>query len=391
MKKEKFFIKDKLCSILIFLLFSIISCQPKDKFEWNAGISAPKNYIAGGPFVEYFYNGESVAGTSSNTGIDPGWGNTSGGYTGGEKFKPIPDSVVVNWRCGVDLVEYKMGKKLPREKMLELFKNKFVGENGNKGNYTQIVTGFAPSGNVTIWLSGGRINTEIIKFKASPIKEYDPYDSESVTLWTSTGEEAKEIFKYLYIHGLPYKIWETGEKEYDYEVGFSNMNDFDFSLIVHLLSKEGSYIFMNEDEYIIPYKKWLENKVTDKLKKGKLPVHMNVQWVSKDNQQWYEGEIILPSDFKTTFENFSKKNKVTNIFLVMDKVNPNDNFAMGTLWLQSQRNKDEVMKFRLAKANVLDKKFPLSKYSLPKNYQIQKWEGRVPIQKPTDFDFYQEP
>lgn len=61
--------------IKYFLLIIIIfqSCEPRDKFRWNAGISAPKNYIAGGPFIEFFYQGQSIAGNSSGTGINPGW------------------------------------------------------------------------------------------------------------------------------------------------------------------------------------------------------------------------------------------------------------------------------------------------------------------------------
>ena len=57
----------KIKNIALFLpnLLLIISCGPKDKFEWNAGISAPIYYGASGPFVEYFYKGNGVVGTSA--------------------------------------------------------------------------------------------------------------------------------------------------------------------------------------------------------------------------------------------------------------------------------------------------------------------------------------
>ena len=56
----------------IFLLFVLLaSCQSskekakgEDKFGWNAGISAPKNYIAT-PFVEYLYQGKTIVATLS--------------------------------------------------------------------------------------------------------------------------------------------------------------------------------------------------------------------------------------------------------------------------------------------------------------------------------------
>lgn len=112
-----------LCYLLLFF-FSVLSCQPKDKFGWNAGLSAPKNYASGAPFVEYFYKGKSVAGASSGTGADQGWGITSGGYTGGDIYKDVPDSVSVHWVCSVDNLLYKGGFKLPREKILNFFKEK---------------------------------------------------------------------------------------------------------------------------------------------------------------------------------------------------------------------------------------------------------------------------
>ena len=384
MMKLKFLISVFL--ICLLFLFSITSCQPKDKFEWNAGISAPKNYIAGGPFVEFFFDGKSIAGTSSNTGINPGWGNTSGGYTGGEKYKPVPDSVVINWRCGVDLIEYKIGAKLPREKMLELFKNKYVAENGSKGNYTQIVTGFAPGGNIVIWLTGGRINKEIIKLKANPIKEYNPYDSESVTLWTSTGEEAKEIFKYLYIHGLSYKIWETGEKEYDYDIGFASEGNNIKPDIVTFRSKDGSWYqpqYIEGDIFSIDkmdYQKFKYIENNNKLRKIKLPVEIEFEF--ENNNKYYSTNIVLPNDF----EKYFSKSDFDRIVIGIKKDGTD-----GIIWVEGKNERREVMRFKVFEAkNDEMKSYIPGGYSLPKNFQFPKWEGRIPILKPTDFDYWQE-
>ncbi len=101
---------------VVFLLSGLlISCQsPKEKardeekFSWDAGISAPKNYPSA-PFVEYFYQRKSIAGASTGVGSDQGWGITMGGFTGGDVFKPVPDSVFVKWRCAFDLIEYEGG------------------------------------------------------------------------------------------------------------------------------------------------------------------------------------------------------------------------------------------------------------------------------------------
>jgi len=204
----------------IFLLFSLlISCQsPKDKakqeekFSWEAGISAPKNYPSA-PFVEFLYQGKNVALASTGVGSDQGWGITMGSFTAGDIFKPVPDSVFVKWRCAFDLIQYQGGFRLPRKKMLALFnkgtKDPYTGQNEE---YSTLVAGTAPGGNVTIWMKSGPIITEILKFKAKKIGQEGRYDPHTVTLWSSTGQEAKDILKYINFHGVPYKIWETGEK-----------------------------------------------------------------------------------------------------------------------------------------------------------------------------------
>ncbi|SQB28796.1 Protein of uncharacterised function (DUF2931) [Chryseobacterium jejuense] len=162
MKKAK---NALLFSLTLVLLLQIVGCHPKDKFEWNAAWSAPKFYGNGGPFVEFFYQGKSIAGASASIGADPGWGTTSGSYAGGDIFKPVPDSISVKWICAIDGYRYEGGSRLPQDKMLSLFRNGWNSK-GEKENYTQIIAGFAPGGNVTVWVSGQGNNKEIINFKA---------------------------------------------------------------------------------------------------------------------------------------------------------------------------------------------------------------------------------
>ena len=189
-QKVRFF----LCNFLIIGLF--VSCQPKDTFDWNAGLSAPKYYGASGPFVEFYYHGQSIAGSSSGAGIDQGWEITSGGYVGGDKYKPVPDSIAINWICGVDRYYYEGGIKLPREKMLELFKKKVIDSYGAQQEYDVIVAGMAPGGNVTIWMQGGTGSTEICRFKAKNKgiwKENDPDYSKYIKEHRSLSDGFKGI------------------------------------------------------------------------------------------------------------------------------------------------------------------------------------------------------
>ncbi|OCA79495.1 hypothetical protein BBH99_18770 [Chryseobacterium contaminans] len=116
--------KIKNIALLLPNLLLIISCGPKDKFEWNAGISAPKNYISGGPFVEYFYQGKGVAGTSANVGINPGWGMTSGGYTGGDFVEGV--IYFVNKQKQDEVMRFRLGRFNDEQKKLNTLPKGFV-------------------------------------------------------------------------------------------------------------------------------------------------------------------------------------------------------------------------------------------------------------------------
>jgi hypothetical protein len=372
---------------LIIGLFA--SCQPKDTFSWNAGLSGPKNYPSGAPFVEYFYQGKSIAGASSGTGADQGWGITSGGYVGGDRYKPVPDSIAIKWVCSVDNLVYKGGFKLPREKMLELFKRKVIDSYGDQNDYSVIIAGMAPGGNVTVWMQGGYASTEIAKFKILKGDEDqnidDDYRRKEIKSWGN-------YLTYWKIHGIPYSVWEKGEKEYPYDIGFTTEEEDkkDYSIAIAGYTKDGSIIYSNEDP--IPYLKWNENVKLKVAKDKKLPVEFYIQWISQDDQQWYEAQIVLPNDLERQFIEFQKKHDNVFLNVGMDKVLENKPYTFGRIWLENFKEKIEIMKFRAAKLNVektRKKKYEVSKYSLPKDFVFPKWEGREPIEFP-ELDYWQE-
>jgi hypothetical protein len=49
------------------------------------------------------------------------------------------------------------------------------------------------------------------------------------------------------------------------------------------------------------------------------------------------------------------------------------------------------MTFQLPLYNYTLKKLTGPKYSLPKGFVFPKWEGRIPISLPDNFEYYQEP
>ena len=387
MKMERFFMKGKFISSILVLVV-LAGCSPKDKYEWNAGMSAPKYYGNGGPMVEYFYKGKSVAGASANIGFDPGWGVTAGGYSGGEQYKDIPDSVAVSWICATDGIEYRGGARLPRERMLELFKNGFKTVYGMKTTYTSIVAGMAPGGNATIWLRGSERLTEIIRFKAENNgiwmehdEDYNKYERETITSKEYINSEFN-IFRYL--HGVPYDIWEKGDKEYDYDIGFSS-EEKDVTPYMVFYTKDGTWYQPSKGDLAfqsIDWQEWgkFEYKENNNLIKNlKLPVEIHFLFEYKGGN--YSTGIILPQDFKKYFEN-QANNRIT--------IGVEKNAETGILWVSGKKGSQKVMRFKVFKAKEDDMgDFYPGGYSFPKGFMIPKWNGRTPIATP-EFDYWQE-
>ncbi len=365
------------------LTFALISCQPKEKYIWNTGMSAPKNYIAGGPYVSFYAKGRSVSGASANVGINPGWGFTSGGYTGGEKYKPLPDSASIRWRCGTDLVEYRADFSLPSAKVKEFFNKDIRNADGSPDYYRTLVAGMAPGGNITIWAKGGEQSIEIMKTKAKKISETDRYDPSTVTLWSSKGQEASDILTYLYVHGVPYDVWEKDQRLYSYDIGLHDDTQNINPSISNIHTKDGSvfqYFPRPTSTYsldILPDTKSWSLPNNNLIKNEKLPVQLYLKWQKiSSSHHYYKAIVVMPSDLENDMS------PEDNRFVI--NILSND---IAELLLINKNGTRSLMKFKFQEYSDSDR---TPTYSLPKDYRFPKWQGRTPLEPPKNFEYWQE-
>lgn len=250
-----------------------------------------------------------------------------------------------------------------------------------KTTYTSIVAGMAPGGNATIWLRGSERLTEVIRFKAQERLE-DPYIDKDYR--EKTVKNWGNYLTYWYLHGVPYDVWEKGDKEYDYDIGFSS-EEKDVTPYMVFYTKDGTWYQPSKGDLAfqsVDWQEWgkFEYKENNNLIKNlKLPVQIHFLFEYKGGN--YSTGIILPRDFKKYFEN-QANNRIT--------IGVEKNAETGILWVSGKKGSQKVMRFKVFKAKEDDMgDFYPGGYSFPKGFKIPKWNGRTPIATP-EFDYWQE-
>ncbi|WP_136667926.1 DUF2931 family protein [Flavobacterium sp. H122] len=386
--------------VFLFTLLGLVaSCQPKEKFDWEVGLSAPK-YYSSSPKVQFFYKDKIIHGASTNIGIQPGWGETSGGYASGKDPDEVPDSLHVEWLCGSDRFYYKGDFKLPRKRMLKLFQNPVKDEYNEDRAYTLIVVGTAPGGNVTVWMQAGSTQTEIGKFKAQNKGIWKESDHHYNSI-LDEAHASKEFINgeynvFHYLHGIPYSVWGKNEKKYDYDTGFMSQDNNAKGLIVTFFNKDGSWhqsfinpkTDMSTEVFSWNNIEYIENN--NNLKKRKLPVQIYMQFELKNEKKILDAQIIMPQNFEKLIseayrDSISGKKEFYNRILI-GVYNGNKE---GTVWLTGKNKKMKLLNFILYNTNDEKNKENI-RYSLPQDFKFPKWQGREKLIAPDKEIFWKE-
>lgn len=187
----------------------------KNKFWWEAGISAPKYYpIAGN--VDFI----GCAGNGSNVSFANGWGHSYGAIVSSNKYKNLPKEVYIDYYSIVDAKDFKGTVPLPYNKILDLFKKYCKDKENDEGH---LVVGMAPGGWVRVWadFTGSENGILLIEVAKAQLKEYDSGRKRDQVVNDKDWEEYYTYWKHF---GIPYDAWAENEKEYDIYFDFNKQN-----------------------------------------------------------------------------------------------------------------------------------------------------------------------
>ncbi|MCD1115270.1 DUF2931 family protein [Chryseobacterium turcicum] len=321
--KDKLTVLNWLCMIL-FLSILMSSCQ-KTKYQWEAGISAPKYYPAGNIRVNF-----DNASNGSTFSIDPGWGQTYGAVVG-EKWKSVPKEVFIHYSSGAENYTYEGKVLLPQEKIRDLF-NKYSLD--DKDNLGHLVIGMAPGGWIRVWFQTIDHKTDnLVNIEVAKAKLRGSYDNTADERYkVKNFENWGKYYTYWQHHGIPYEAWANNEKEYNMYFDFNNPNKrkVEFSYT----SQDGTF-----EQGIGIWKKF----------RRKLPCEFELGWRDKAKETFYCSKFTMPKSFKSFVE---KKELNTIVF----KLEIDDNDQDATLYLVTNNTKERILKFKNKQPTEEEKK-----------------------------------
>lgn len=349
-----------------FILISIllISCKQTkgqekkdstDRFEWSAAVSAPKFYPAAGT-VNFGY---AVAGQS--TPFDPGWGDQYGNFVTGDRYKPIPEEVFIDYASATDSLPYKGTLKLPKDKILQIFKENQkdfykTHEFSPLNTFSSyIVVGMAPGGWIRVWVRGNNDFQLKEVLKAQLPTYHDPKLNKAY----GNRKDWDEKSIYWQKHGVPYEAWAENEKVYEYGFKFVTKNKKSNFYTSNVVSKDGWWTsFLAEGTAIDS----LNTK--NNTWRGKIPVDVSISWKDSISGRVYDNKIAMPKTFEKIFKDtYLQNNEFVNSYIYLELEKDNRHV---TVFFKSKKGKIKVLRF---KGSLTKNKDLFDNYPYPKDIQ----------------------
>lgn len=289
------------------------SCN-KNKYCWEAGISAPSYYPVAGN-VDF-----GNAGNGSNTIFDPGWGQSYGAVVG-EKWKDVPKEVYISYCSAADNLVYEGTVLLPQEKIRDLFNQFDLDDEDNLG---YLVVGMAPGGWIRVWFQA--LDNKAEEFVKIDVAKAKLKAHEDNTIGEGFRDKKSKYWDkyrtYWQLHGIPYEAWAENEKEYNIVFDFNKPNH-----------REVSFSYTSLDGT-------LEQGIGIQEKfRRKLPVEFEIGWRDKAKETFYCSKFIMPKYFKS----FIERKRLNDIIFRLE-IDDNDQDA--TLYLVTNNTKERVLHFR---------------------------------------------
>lgn len=257
-------------------LFALQACsQPtkkmeQEKFNYAVTFSAPEVYPAE---VHYgFLTNEKkdmVAGIPKAGSVEGGWqyDGTKAGQGGSE----IPTHLNVTYVSYVDKKFYQVDVDLPKEKMLQLFRQGFEikalkDAEGNRlwepSTYDVLNIGAAPGGIIVVWLSGNHHRTEIGRYQAKEVfvDVNDFYDNPHNRTQQGFFDELYKIMipeetkAQITKDGVPFGLWDKYREKYNYRFVLQSYDEEDYIKQVFRINYNGESEYLKTKEDVSKYK-----------------------------------------------------------------------------------------------------------------------------------------
>jgi hypothetical protein len=339
---------------ITMLCYSIASCQNnkkmKEKFEWEPGISAPKNYPMEPTNVDFIYSDGERLGAMTTT-VGGGWGANVAGQTIGENFKPIPVRLDITWLSYTENQFYTGSFQLPYDTMVALFKKGWPDFNYSTtpptpiiSTFNEITAGMAPGGVVVVWLTGSAHQIDIGRFQAHKTTvdmklftgrsdyKYDQATYVKSMLRDSDSAVSENLAK----NGIPYGLWDK------YRQRFIMRPVIIYDWPTSIKTSQLVLDYYSGEEETLDSTTIQKNEYTSRVRPQKFNFYWYVDWAGK--KQGYQlpiefNESEIMKAYAEIYSNASPDNKI-QADLIVEVNRGNDEFRV---FLQGNGKKVELL------------------------------------------------